>query len=239
MQTPTYINVYMILASSAVAVAAFGYLRARIESTKERRWWQKSLFVFVALYSIHSVLALSGFYSVFSLPPRFPVAAMATLVIFILFGLGETGRSVLHRIGPDRLALFQVWRFLPEILILLLVRESLLPKAMTAAGRNFDLWIPVTASAMYYLRSRRLLPDAVLIVWNLLGILVLGFTVYTGLRSAPFPFNQPGPIDTSVLAQFPIAFLPLFMVPLAMFSHIAGITLLISNPGADRVPART
>ncbi len=219
----------MTLSCSGLAAFVLRTLWKNSRSTAEKSWLIRLSAAFGLVYALHTALSVAGVYATFTLPPRFPLAALATLILFASLTLRGAGRAVLERIGADRIMLFQVWRILPETLIALLAHASLLPMAMTPAGRNFDIWVPLTAPVMYYLVRSGRVSSRGIIAWNAAGIAVLGFTVFTGLTSAPFPFYRgTESVTTAVIAQFPISFLPLFMVPLAMLSHLAGIVTALN-----------
>jgi hypothetical protein len=94
---------------------------------------------------------------------------------------------------------------------------------MTFEGRNFDVLSGLTAPLIAFLAFRNQLPKSVLIAWNLicLGLLINIVTVAVLSMPTPFRYFMNEPANT-IVAQFPISWLPTFLVPLAyMLSFIS------------------
>ncbi|MBM9499961.1 hypothetical protein JWG44_06820 [Leptospira sp. 201903071] len=225
---PLFISVFSLLSSGSLIFLIFNFFYGRLKtiSNKKRRRIYISLFAIFLFLLFQGFLSFQGFFHNFELPPKLLVGILSTFVIFLSFGFSKQIFSFLKEFGSINLCLFQVWRFLPELLIFLLVREGLLSEIMTLKGRNFDLWVPMSAPILYLAISRNLLSIRWLLLWNVIAIFVLGLTVFTGVMSVPFPFrilftNPPNEIVT----RFPISYLPLLMVPLAFSSHILGIAI--------------
>ncbi|EQA54273.1 hypothetical protein [Leptospira kmetyi] len=222
---PAYISAFVLASCvgliSIVAVFLFKKDRSDPESKPVLG------FVVVLIFLIGQwFLAYENFFYRFDLPPRLLIGVLSTLILFLGFGFSKSAFPIFMRFGSSKLCLFQFWRILPEILILLLVRENLISDIMTAKGRNFDLWVPISAPILYVLVFKGILSKRWILGWNVAAIFVLGLTVSTGILSAPFPFrilftNPPNVI----VAQYPVSFLPLLFVPLAFAGHILGIAI--------------
>ncbi|TGK32752.1 hypothetical protein EHQ12_12500 [Leptospira gomenensis] len=222
---PVYISAF-VLASYGTLVAILAIFFLRKEVSKPYNGPAYGFLVVLAFLIGQWFLGFRDFFFRFDLPPRLLIGVLSTLILFVGFGFTDRAHRKLTRLGSVDLCLFQIWRFLPEILIVLLVREGLISDIMTIKGRNFDLWVPVTAPILYFLVSRGILSKKWILAWNGMAVLVLGLTVFTGITSAPFPFrilftNPPN----IVVTLFPVCFLPLFMVPLAFTGHILGISI--------------
>ncbi|MBM9577611.1 hypothetical protein JWG45_10650 [Leptospira sp. 201903070] len=225
---PLFISVFTLFSSGLLLffILYFFYKKSRMIPGEERKKIYIPVFAVFLFLLFQSVLASQGFFHHFELPPRLLIGVLSTFIIFLSFGYSSQVFSILKEFGPLNLCLFQTWRILPEVLIFLLVRENLISEIMTLKGRNFDLWVPISAPLLYLAISRNLLSNRWLLLWNAVAIIVLSLTVFTGVMSAPFPFrilftNPPNEIVT----RFPVSYLPLFMVPLAFTLHILGITI--------------
>ncbi|MBW0433448.1 hypothetical protein [Leptospira yasudae] len=222
---PVYISAFTLAScGTIVTVLSIFFLRKDVSNPSRKPAY--GFLVVLAFLIGQWFLGFQGFFFRFDLPPRLLIGVLSTLTLFLGFGFSERAHRILTRFGSIHLCLFQVWRILPEILIVLLVREGLISDIMTIKGRNFDIWVPITAPVLFLLVSKGILSKKWIIGWNTAAIAVLGLTVFTGIASAPFPFrilftNPPN----IVVTEYPVCFLPLFMVPLAFAGHILGIAI--------------
>src|SRR5688572_21245390 len=126
---PWHITLFCVLSISGLFITIFRTIAKHNKPTNNNPSWMIKLVVgSLLLYAVHFGLSISGFYSNFSLPPRFPLAVVLSLALFLLVGFSTTGFSILQSIGTEKLILFQVWRILPETLILLLIQAQLMPE---------------------------------------------------------------------------------------------------------------
>ncbi|MCG6191915.1 hypothetical protein LFX25_01490 [Leptospira sp. FAT2] len=222
---PVYISAFTLAScGTLVTILSIFFLRKDVSNPSHKPAY--GFFVVLAFLIGQWFLGFQGFFFRFDLPPRLLIGVLSTLTLFLGFGFSKGAHRILTRFGSIHLCLFQVWRILPEILIVLLVREGLISDIMTIKGRNFDIWVPITAPVLFLLVSKGILSKKWIIGWNAAAIVVLGLTVITGITSVPFPFrilftNPPNVVVT----EYPVCFLPLFMVPLAFAGHILGIAI--------------
>lgn len=202
----------------------------RVLGSRSQFWLWRLAISFFALYSIHTILSVFGFYANFDLPPRIPIGVIITLGLFLFVGFSDSGLLVLESIGTRKLILFQVWRILPETLILLLIQIDLMPGEMTFTGKNFDIFAPLTAPIIFLLAQRKFIGERGIVVWNALCIFILSFTVFTAIRAVPFPFFDATVQTPNIaVAYFPVSLLPLFMVPLAISVHVFSISFALKT----------
>jgi hypothetical protein len=64
---------------------------------------------------------------------------------------------------------------------------------------------------------------AVLVLWNVLGVLDLILAVSMGLLAL---FTQSGPVTMAPMRLFPLSLVPAFGVPLAFILHFTGLALV-------------
>ena len=179
-----------------------------------------------------SGLSLSGFLSEFSMfPPRMFIVLVIPLLAIVFLAISKTSSSVLSGIPPQWLIYIQSFRIIVEIMLWLLFMDNLLPVQMTFEGRNWDIFVGITAPIIGYLcfnsgRYRRNLA----IIWNVLGLLLLLNIVVIAILSMPTSArtftNEPA---NTIVATFPFVFLPGILVPVAYYMHIFSLKQLLGN----------
>lgn len=175
----------------------------------------------VAWLIIQAILGLTGFYlETKAMPPRFifaigpPTLALIALFIF--------AKQFTERISAETLTYLHIVRIPVEIGLWWLASKKLIPEVMTFEGRNFDILAGLTAPLIGYFGYTQVrLSKPVVLVWNILCILLLLNIVSHGILSAPTPlqmmsFEQP---NVGVF-YFPFIWLPAFIVPTVLCSHL-------------------
>jgi len=186
--------------------------------------------IIIAWMILQTLLARSGFYfQTTGMPPRLMFAILPPLLLIIASFALPAGRRYLDTLDPRMLTWLHVVRIPVEITLYLLMIHNLVPMLMTFEGRNFDIFSGLTAPFIaYFGYTKQKLPKIVLLVWNFVCLFLLATVVYYGVLSAPTPFqkysfNQP---NMAVLL-FPFVWLPSFIVPLVLFSHLVCIRSLL------------
>ena len=168
-----------------------------------------------------SVWSYSGMMGDFSrFPFNFLPAIAIPLVAVIVFTLSKSTGEVLRNIPQERIIRLQGFRFFVELLLWALFVENLLPVQMTFEGRNYDILVGITAPVIAWLVARNKISKPLLIAWNLISIGVLTNIVAIAILSTPSPvrvfMNDPA---NTIVTEFPISWLPAFLVPLAILLH--------------------
>ena len=203
-------------------------------SEKKRKrilnWVGGSIAVWLGLIS---ALSIKGFFSNFdSFPPRLIIVLVVPLVTFIwALLISDTTKRLLPYISSKALADLQVFRLFVEILLWMLFIQNILPIQMTFEGRNFDIIAGITGPLVGYLAySKKTINKQVVLVWNFLCLGLLLNIVGTALLSIPTPFryfmNEPA---NTIVAEFPIIWLPAFLVPLAYGLHFLSIRQILNQ----------
>jgi hypothetical protein len=118
-----------------------------------------------------------------------------------------------------------------EIGLYCLFIHKAIPQLMTFEGRNFDIISGITAPLVAWLGFvKRKLHKTVILAWNIICLLLVLNIVTHGILSVPSPaqqfaFDQP---NIAVL-YFPITWLPAFIVPLVIFTHLVSIRQLTTR----------
>jgi hypothetical protein len=177
------------------------------------------------IVSTLSLLGVAGDFSIF--PVNIGPLLVIPLIATIIFTFSRSTREVLQHIHPASLVRLQVFRAFVEVLLWMLFIEHLLPEQMTFEGRNFDVISGLTAIPIAGLVTRSKISKTGLILWNLacLGLLINIVTVAVLSMPTPFRYFMNEPVNT-IVAEFPIIWLPTFLVPLAYMLHFFSLRQL-------------
>lgn len=202
--------------------------KTALEPQQQKKFLNTYSGVLIAWGLIVSALSLTGVTGNFEI---FPINIGPLLFIpfigIVLFTFSRSLREVLPHIAPHRIIRLQVFRVFVEILLWFLFIDNLLPVQMTFEGRNFDILSGLTAPFIAFLAFRNKLSKRVLIIWNLicLGLLINIVTVAVLSMPTPFRYFMNEPANT-IVAEFPISWLPTFLVPLAYLLSFISIRQL-------------
>ena len=111
----------------------------------------------------------------------------------------------------------------------MLFLAEVLPEQMSFEGRNFDVIAGATAPIFAWIcfgngKYKR----GLAIAWNILGLMLLLNILVIAVLSMPLPIryfmNEP---SNTIVATFPIVFLPAVLVPVAYSMHIFSLKQLL------------
>jgi hypothetical protein len=193
---------------------------------------------------IVSILSLAGITRDFSgRPPKFFIIILIPLIAILILTFHPRFREFIKHVPFSWLIYLQVFRVLVELFLWWQYLDGLTPVQMTFEGRNLDILTGITAPVfawICYRQGRKL--HKLALVWNIAGMILLLNIVITAILSAPVPFrvflNEPA---NTLIAEFPIVFLPAFLVPLAYSMHFFFFRKLylqqLSNSQDKAIPA--
>lgn len=224
----TAIFVFLILKELKNALSSSNFDEAR-----KKKIFNRVSLSLLAWFIIISALSLSGFFSNFDFfPPRLMIVLIVPLIglVWALL-ISKTTKELLPYLSARALTSLQVFRLFVEILLWMLFIQNVLPVQMTFEGRNFDILAGITGPIIAYLAySKNLIGKTGVIVWNFVCLGLLINIVTTAILSMPTPFryfmNEPA---NTIVATFPIIWLPAFLVPLAYSLHFLSIRQLINQ----------
>ena len=179
-------------------------------------------------------VALSGFYAdTLPLPPRFIWLILPANLLIISLFISPAGRRFLDTLRPDRLTLLHVVRIPVEFVLFGLCVYGAVPEIITFEGRNLDILSGISAPAIWYLGyKKKILPVWFLLGWNLLCLALLANVVGHAILSVPYPFQRFGFHQPNVgVLLFPFVWLPGFVVPVVLLSHLVCIRHLLLKKG--------
>ncbi|RDV13970.1 hypothetical protein DXT99_16860 [Pontibacter diazotrophicus] len=229
---------FVVLTAICLALIIYGarqtLLRMGWEAERANR---RTLLIAALLFSwvvFSSALALQSILGDFSAtPPRLLLIILPPLIAIVWLTFSSSFRQFLAHVPSYWLIMLQVFRVPVEIFLWLQFIAGLTPVQMTFEGRNWDVLTGLTAPVVAWLcygRGRNL--KGVAIVWNIFGLTLLLNIVATAILSTPSPFrvfmNEPA---NTLVAQFPIVFLPAVLVPLAYALHLFSLRKIFLSSG--------
>ena len=190
---------------------------------------------------LQSVLAYMGFYTdSYVLPPRLllfgvvpPLLGLAGLL------LTRSGRYLLARFDLVALTRISIVRIPVELCLYGLALHHLVPDLITFADRNLDLAAGLTAPLATYWFRTQLMGRRLLLAWHVGALLLLLNVVALAALSLPTPWQQLefGQPNVAVL-RWPFVWLPTFIVPVVLLSHVAALRQLLVPAPPKTAPLR-
>lgn len=225
---------YPAYLSTLFCFITFATLLLFLWAVKKSSTWRNSgalLFFLSVWLVIQAVLSSEGVYyqDRDTLPPKILVFGIApSLLTIILLFATPGGKRWIDRLSLVRLTWLHMIRIPVEIVLFVLFLYEWVPQLMTFEGRNFDILAGLTAPfiACFGLIKGKL-SNRFILLWNLISLALLLNIVIHGFLSAPSPlqrlaFDQPN----IAILYFPFCWLPTFIVPIVLFSHLAAIRQL-------------
>jgi hypothetical protein len=219
---PLYVNLIFI---ATALIAGFLFYRASGGS-------KMFLYCSLAWLGIQALIGLSGFYAGSAgMPPRAVLMPLLPLIVIAALFLTNQGRLFLDRLDIQGLTWLHIVRIPVEIVLFWLALYGQIPKLMTFEGRNFDIIAGITAPIVAFIAFRVVRKYVTpLLLWNVLCLGLLLNIVIHGILSLPSPFQQFALEQPNVaMLHFPFVWLPSYIVPIVLCSHLASIRLLIAE----------
>ena len=227
---PPYIP-YVFIAIT-LACIAFIVFAANVAGPAKRNSTPTVVFTFMAVWLF--VIALLTFQGVFeettSFPPRLFIAVGMTVIALITLFVSKGSRDFILKMPITTLTYLHIIRVPVELVLWWLAIEKLVPIEMTFEGSNFDILTGVTAPfAAVFLVGMRSKSTFAAVIWNIAGIVMLANIVIIAIRASPYFYNPESfAVPNIAVLQFPLIWLPTFVVPVVLFAHIASILKLVT-----------
>lgn len=190
--------------------------------------------IIIAWLMLQAGLSYLGIYnqSPESIPPRIILLGVlpAICTVFLLF-ITRKGKLFIDRLSMQMLAYIHLIRIPVELILYGLFLSGAVPELITFEGRNFDILAGITAPFIgFFGVSQSRMGKSSLLLWNFVCLGLLLNIVVTAILSAPSPFQQLSFEQPNIaILYFPFSWLPVFIVPLVLFAHLAAIRKLINN----------
>ena len=191
-------------------------------------------FLLISLFWIivQSILSLKGFYTISNTrPPRLLLLIAPPILFIAATFISKRGKEFIDRLDIKTLTILHTIRIPVELVLFWLAENKVIPTLMTFEGWNFDILSGLSAPIIYYFGfKRKNLSPLIILIWNVICLGLLLNIVFIALESAPtyfqrFAFEQPN----IAIGYFPFVFLPSFIVPIVLFSHIVSIKQLLQK----------
>lgn len=183
------------------------------------------------------IQAIFGYYGIYydnlkSIPPKIMLYGIfPALLIIITFFTFRLGRTFINGLPLRYLTLIHIIRVPIEVVLFLLSLKGVIPSVMTFDGLNFDILSGITAPVMAYfgVRGKRY-RRKILLVWNIVCLALLLTVVIIAIISIPGPFQKIAfDHPNTAILYFPYCWLPTFIVPVVLFSHLVSIRKCLKN----------
>jgi hypothetical protein len=230
---PIYISVIFGLTT----VATLGLFIWAIKNSAlqtVRRKTTAIIFGLIIWLTIQAVLALKNIYTqdTNSFPPKIMILGIlpAILAIIVLF-ITAKGRRFIDSLPLKNLTYLNVVRVPVEIVLYWLFLNKTIPQLMTFEGRNFDIIAGITAPLIaYFGLTKPLLNLRIVLLWNFICLGLLLNIVINALLAAPSPIQQFAFTQPNIaILYFPFSWLPAFIVPVVLFTHLVSIKKMIKQ----------
>jgi len=225
---PSGIAIFFGITTLLVAGILFVAVKnARMVATKKKA--PVILFGMLGWLSLQALLALNGFYKdISNTPPKMLILALPPLSTIVILFLTSCGRKFIDSLPMQTLTWLHTSRVMVELVLYLLFVHGAVPQLMTFEGRNFDIIAGITAPLIAWLGyKKQSLNRKIILAWNIICLLlVLNITV-NAVLSLPTPFQRFAFEQPNIaVLYFPFNWLPAFVVPVVIFSHLAAIRQL-------------
>jgi len=190
------------------------------------------LLLFTGWLLLQTLISLSGFYlETDAHPPRLVFLIGPGLLLIVFLFISQKGKKFLDSLHLKRLTYLHTIRIPVELVLFWLYQQGMVPELMTFEGRNFDIIAGISAPVIAIVSFKSTTPSkTILLVWNVACLLLLFNIMVNAALSAPsvlqqFAFDQP---NVAIL-YFPFIWLPCFVVPVVLLSHMAAIRQLFKK----------
>ena len=193
--------------------------------------------VLAALCAWFIYVGLLGYLGVIANTAMFPpgvalifVPVVAFLVLFIVRVESSAGARLALVFPLWVLIGMQAFRVGVELFIHQLWIEGLIPKMLTFAGANVDIYIGGSALVVAWFSMRGRWGQRFALFWNVLGLLSLANILARAVLTAPGRLNLVhAEVPNRMIGTFPFVFIPGFFVPLAVVLHVLAIRSIASH----------
>jgi len=226
---PSYLLPNILIGSIAVVAAVLlGIRRAIIHAElplrdRSRTFWSISALLITWFFAA-LVLSWSGFFQGSgSRIPTIPFGLLIPIAVGVaLFWRWPLLRRIIDSVPQSWIVSVQVYR-VEGLIFLTLYAGGRLPGAFAWPAGVGDAIVGLLAPAVGIVYARSARGSAGLVrAWNLLGIADLVGAVTTGFLTSPSPLQLLA-LDrpNELISAFPLAMIPVFLVPLSVLLHLA------------------
>jgi len=230
---PAYISIIFGLTTLATLYLFYRAVKNSRSATTSRLA-NSILFGLISWLVIQAVLTLNKVYNADTdfLPPKILlVGILPTIITIILLFMLPKGREFIDNLSLKTITYLHLVRIPVELVLFWLFLHKAVPQLMTFEGRNFDILAGLTAPLIaYFGLTKNKLNRQILLIWNFICLALLTNIVVNALFSAPSPLQQFALDQPNIaILYFPFSWLPTFIVPVVLFSHLTAIRQLLQS----------
>jgi hypothetical protein len=240
-QTPTTLTVlFVALAASVAALATWGTARATVGQGSPPRAGRLAPRLLVALaaaaawMAAWALVARSGALLDFGRrPPPMLLMMLATVAAAVAIGASPLGAR-LARLPLVALVGFQAFRLPLELVMHGAARAGVMPVQMSFSGWNFDVVTGASAAVVGALLLAGRAPRALVVAWNVVGIVLLAAIGAIAVASTPLlhAFGTAPAVVNTWVGTAPFVWLPTVFVACALAGHIVLTRRLLADARA-------
>jgi hypothetical protein len=226
---PHYISILFVLTTFATL---YLFIKAMQKSYPKKVFFV----VIVSLFwlVLQTILAVNNVYNTHTdvLPPKIFIFGILPILVWMLYLFySKKGKVFIDNLPQQNLVLISVVRIPVEIILYLLFVYKTIPEIMTFEGRNFDILAGITALFVYYFGFiKKNISKKVVFIWHFISLGLLLNIIIHAILSTPTPFQQFGFSQPNIaILHFPFCWLPTFIVPVVLFSHLICIKQLMQT----------
>lgn len=193
---------------------------------KDRKKYKTWMVIGLLSFLIYeTIMGKSGILEDLSFPPKFVLFLILPCFVFTgIFLYKKKDKEWIVNIPSHWLLYFQSFRIIVETLFVYSVAVNILPKEVTIEGYNFDMVLAISAIIMGWVFVKYK-ASKLAIIWNYLGLAVLGSVIFVFMTSIfkPELYGSTIPLLTSKATEVPYLFVAGYLMPLAVFMHVLSI----------------
>lgn len=180
-------------------------------------------------------IARTGMLADFSLPPKLMILIAVAAALTISVAVSARALAVAAAIPWWALIGINAFRLPLELLMHRAVGEGVMPYQMSFTGCNYDILTGISALGLGLVGMKSQLSRKLILAWGIGGSLLLANVVVIAIVSLPTPLrvfmNEPANVWVTTT---PFVWLPVFLVQLALLTHILVFRRLRLEAGSRR-----
>lgn len=226
--------IYVSFIFTAVVFTVFGFLFYATYRALETPKRFGSTIISSALMGwllLTGVLTYHGYFLDYGMPPKLMLFVAPTVLLILASLIFPKTRAFVMKMPITTLTYIHLVRVPVEICLWWLFKSELVAEEMTFEGANFDILAGITAPfAGVFLVGKKSNNKFAAIVWNLICLGLLLNIVIRAISLTPYFYDGSGGelVNTAVF-YVPFVWLPLFVVPAVLFSHLVSLMKLFTK----------
>ena len=227
---PIYISLIFVAVVFTVFIFLF-YASYRAFETPKRFGSTWTVTAMMGWLFLTGVLTHKGFFLDYSLPPRLMLFVAPTIILILVLLILPKTRAFVMKMPITTLTYIHLVRVPVEICLWWLFKSELVAEEMTFEGSNYDILAGITAPfAGVFLVGKKSHNKFGAIAWNLICLGLLLNIVVRAISLTPYFYDGSGTeLINTALFYVPFVWLPLFVVPAVLFSHLVSLVKLFGK----------